>query len=199
MRARHWRGWMRGSRTTSELRSAETFSAHLTERRYGGIWRLRCRKVCRILGRSTISIPSTTGHSLRAITTGRRTVTHRSSITDRLTGAKDPSEMWTPRATPVGTPRVAHQTETAWEKDVRKIQVIYPDYQRWHAFLFTVPQDKGVEQLCPGFNRRIRSVDHRPLCKQNVCWKKTPRGREQRGPLHMFESFDLSLKARLTM
>lgn len=85
MRARHWRGWMRGSRTTSDLRSAETFSAHLTERRYGGMSRLRCGKMCRILWRSTISIPSTTDRSLRAITSGRRTATHRSFFADRLT------------------------------------------------------------------------------------------------------------------
>lgn len=144
MRVRHWRGWMHGSRTMPELRSAETFSAHLTERRYGGIWRPRYRKVCRSLERSTISIPSTTGRSLRTITSGRRSATHRSFITDRLTGAKDPSEMRTRPAIPERMLRIAKHPQTAREKDVREIQVIYLDCYGMFLFHRAARQGRGA-------------------------------------------------------
>lgn len=197
MRARHWRGWMRGIRTTSDLLSAETSSAHghLTERRYGGIWRLRCRKMCGILWRSTISIPSTTDRSLRAITSGRRTATPRSFISDRPTGAgvmRTRTAVTTgrePRGVAKGS-RIAIRTETTPGKNGRELQVIYLRFIKavTHFCLrravrlrgATVPQCRGAtQQLCPGFNLRLRSVDHPANTQKCAAESQRGRGGEQ--------------------
>lgn len=169
MRARRWRGWMRGSRTTSDLRFAEVFSAHLTERRYGGIWTLRSRERCRIFGRGTISTPSRRDRSLRATTSGRRTTTHRSFIADRLTGASGPSETRTlPGRAASGMRRgaarggrVANRRVAARGKDDRCLQVIY----LWlvkavtHFFVFAVPQCRGAQQqVVPGVQTKAAIV-----------------------------------------
>ena len=168
MRARRWRGWMRGSRTTSDLRFAEVFTAHLTERRYGGIWTLRSRETCRIFGRGTISTPSRRDRSLRATTSGRRTTTHRIFIADRLTGASGPSETWTlPGRAASGMRRgaarggrVANRRVWARGKDDRCLQVIYLRLLKAVThFLPSLCSSAAAlsNKLCPGFKRRMRS------------------------------------------
>ena len=130
MRARHWRGWMRGSRTPWEPRCAGTFSADPTGRRYGGIWRRRCRKMWRLSGRGITSTRWRSDRWSRVTSSGRRTAGRRSSTSGRLTGASRRGER---RSCPAGTSgrrgarpgRKTRQPRSDRGKDALEIQVIY--------------------------------------------------------------------------
>lgn len=120
-----WRGWMLGSRTTSELRFAEIFSVDRTQKRSAGMRRIRRERRCSVSGRLTISIWWKAGRSLRAVTTGCKTTTHRNFIAGSLTADREalPETATGWITTAVTGRRVSNQAKTVRRKGVQKMQV----------------------------------------------------------------------------
>lgn len=166
-----WRGWMLGSRTTSDLRFAEIFSVDRTQRRSAGMRRIRSERRCSVSGRLTISIWWKAGRSLRAVTTGRKTTTHRNFIAGSLTADREalPETATGWITTAVTGRRVPNQAKTVRGKGVQKMQVRAVIFFSFDWFYLGVSE---VQQLCVcmWFNHRLPSIDDRLILSCYWRW-----------------------------